>query len=88
MHNIEALCAKEKKRTEEALTALKVVDQSASSVMELAKSYFTDAEHFLSERRFLEAFELYVYIFGMLDALARLGLIDPGSARYHFKVEQ
>jgi hypothetical protein len=56
--------------------------------MELAKSYFTDAEHFLSEHRFLEAFELYVYIFGMLDALARLGLIDPGSARHHFKVEQ
>jgi hypothetical protein len=82
------LCEKEKKRVEEALASLKVVDEKAHEVMELVDSYAIDAEHFFSQDKFLEAFELYVYIFGILDALARLKMIDPGDARKHFKVEQ
>jgi hypothetical protein len=72
----------------EALDALKVTDEKAHEVMELVNSYSVDADHFFSQSKFLEAFELYVYIFGILDALARLGMVDPGEARKHFKVEQ
>jgi hypothetical protein len=88
LRDIEALCAKEKKRVEEALAAMRVLDSSADDVIGLVHSYRTDAEHFASKQRFLEAFELYVYIFGMLDALARMKVIDPGDAKHHFKVEQ
>ena len=88
MHDIGALCKKERKRVKEALASFKVVDQRANDVIELVNSYVIDAEHFFSQDKFLEAFELYVYIFGLLDALARLKMIDPGDARKHFKVEQ
>jgi len=83
---MEELAKREKKRVELALRELKIKDEKANSVMELINSYKEDADYFFSKKKYLEAFELYVYIFGLLDALARLNLIDPGRAKHLYKV--
>ncbi|HDD05045.1 MAG TPA: DUF357 domain-containing protein [Candidatus Aenigmarchaeota archaeon] len=83
---MEELARREKERVELALKELKVKDERANSVMELVNSYKEDADYFFSKGKHLEAFELYVYIFGLLDALARLDLIDPGRARHLYKI--
>lgn len=86
--DIKSLAMKERQRVNETLPEIKVLDSKAEDVIELARSYRVDAEHFYEIEDFISAFELYVYIFGLLDALARLKVIDPGKARKHFKVEQ
>jgi hypothetical protein len=89
MSNIKLLVIKEEKRADEAFLAIKVKDNSkAKDLFKLAKSYYKDAKHFQEKGLLLEAFELYSYLWGLLDAGARLGLFDPGIARKHFKVEQ
>jgi hypothetical protein len=87
-NEIKTLAAKERQRVIETIPEIKVLDDRAKGVLELAHSYRIDAEHFYEIQDYVSAFELYVYIFGLLDALARLKLIDPGKARKHFKVEQ
>ncbi|MBR9677716.1 MAG: DUF357 domain-containing protein [Nanoarchaeota archaeon] len=85
---MKKLADKERKRVCEALKDLTVLDKKAGVVMELVDSYAKDAEHFYGQKKFLEAFELFVYVFGLLDALARLKLIDPGKSIKNYKVEQ
>ena len=85
---LHQLAKKERQRVMEAFTHIKIVDEKAKDVIGLAKSYRVDAEHFYEMAEYVSAFELYVYIFGMLDALARLKMIDPGEARRHFKIDQ
>ena len=80
------LAKKEKERVDFALRELRINDERANVVMELVNSYKEDADYFFKNKKYLEAFELYVYIFGLLDALARLNLIDPGKARKHYKI--
>ncbi len=79
---------KEFNRVDFAIRELKVLNKRAGRVMELVMSYKEDAEYFLKNKKYFEAFELCVYIFGLLDALANLELIDPGKARKHYKIEQ
>lgn len=86
--DLKSTASKERKRVMEAFTHMKIIDEKAKDVLNLAKSYRVDAEHFYEMGDYLSAFELYVYIFGMLDALARLKMIDPGKARQHFKIDQ
>lgn len=89
MHDIKRLVLKEEKRADEAFAALTVNDDpKARDLYELAFSYYEDAKHFQRNDRLLEAFELYSYLWGLLDAGARLGLFNPGIARKHFKVDQ
>ncbi len=89
MQDIKELVLKEKSRTDEAFRAMTVKDdKSARDLYELAKSYYEDAKYFQSKGAYLEALELYSYLWGLLDAGARLGLFDPGTARKHFKIEQ
>lgn len=79
----------EEKRADEAFCAIKVKNApEAQELFNLAKSYYDDAKHFLAHGKLLEAFELFAYLWGLLDAGARLGLFDPGAARKHYKVEQ
>jgi len=85
---MKKLAEKERNRVRKALNDLQVVDGKASPVMELVDSYSKDAEHFFKQGKYLEAFELFVYVFGLLDALARLKLIDPGESRKSYKIEQ
>jgi len=84
---MKELAEKEKKRVEFAIKELKKKDDKADSVLELVYSYEKDANYFFMKKEYLESFELYVYVFGLLDALARLDLIDPGKARKHYKID-
>jgi len=80
---------KEYERIVFAFKELKVNDvPKAQELYVLAKSYFDDALHFYNKGLLLEAFELFSYVWGLLDAGARLGLFDPGLARKHYKIEQ
>jgi hypothetical protein len=82
------MAEKEKERTDFAFRELALLDKRGEDLLRLAKSYKKDADTFFKEKKWLEAFELYVYLFGILDSLARLGMIDPGKARKHYKVDQ
>ena len=83
---MKEIAQKEKNRVEFALSELKKKHDKAEPVLELIYSYSKDAGHFFEKGEFLEAFELYVYVFGLLDALARLDLIDTGNAKMHYKI--
>ncbi len=86
---LESQVKKEYERTVFAFKELIVIDSpKAHELYELAKSYFDDALHFYGKGLKLEAFELFAYVWGLLDAGARLGLFNPGSARKHYKIEQ
>jgi len=79
------LCLKEFERLSFALKEATFL-RGSESCEELVRSYFIDAKHFLDNEKYLECFELSVYVFGILDCLARLGLLDPGKARKHYKI--
>ncbi len=85
---LRALATKERQRVSKTLPEISLIDERAKDVVDLARSYMADAEHFYEINDYVSAFELYVYIFGLLDAIARLGMIDPGRARKHFKIDQ
>ncbi len=81
---------KEIGRVELALKELKLIseEKKAKDLVELIKSYAMDARHFYEKKEYLESFELCSYVFGLLDSAARLGFIDPGKARKHYKIDQ
>lgn len=86
---LETQVVKEKERTEFAFKELKAKDSpEAQDLYILVKSYYDDAMHFYNTGKLLEAFELFSYVWGLLDAGARLGLFEPGLARKHYKIEQ
>ncbi|MFA5406181.1 MAG: DUF357 domain-containing protein [Candidatus Nanoarchaeia archaeon] len=86
---LDSQLEKEYARTVFAFKELSVTDsQQARELYELVKSYYDDALHFYNKGLKLESFELFAYVWGLLDAGARLGLFDPGAARQHYKIEQ
>ncbi len=60
----------------------------AKDLFDFAKGYFEDAKYFYEKGKFLESFELCSYVWGILDAMARIGFINPKKTRKYFKVEQ
>lgn len=88
--NIKNKADKELSRVNFALKELKLSsdDSKARDLLELIKSYAKDAQHFYGKNDYLECFELCSYVFGLLDSAARLGFIDPGNARKHYKIDQ
>ena len=79
----------EKERADFAFKELTINDKpGAKDLYTLAKAYYDDATHFYNKNALLEAFELYAYTWGLLDAGARTGLFNPGKARKHYKIEQ
>ena len=85
---IENLSKKEKERTKRAFLNLKLINEKGKDLLNYAKSYYDDANYFLSKGLYIEAFELYSYVWGILDSLARLNYIDPGKSKKDFKVDQ
>lgn len=79
---------KEMKRIEFAFSELKITDKQAEHPLELAKSYFVDAKHFFEKKDYEKSVRLLYYIFGILDSLATLKIIDPGKAKKHYKIDQ
>ena len=85
---MEKIAIKEKKRTDLAFSELKLIDERGRDLLELARSYKQDADFFFGKKKWFESIEIYSYLFGILDSLARLKMIDPGKARPHYKIEQ
>lgn len=85
---MKKIAEKEKKRTDFAFSELKLIDGKGKDLLELAVSYKKDADFFFEEQDWIGSIELYSYVFGILDSLARLKMIDPGKARKHYKIEQ
>jgi len=79
---------KEIEKTKEVLEGIRIIDEKGEDLISLARSYFEDSKYFYEKGKYLEAFELLSYLWGILDACARLNLINPGKFRKHFKVEQ
>ena len=81
---------KELNRVKYALKELKLKNKNkkAEDLLKLIKSYAKDADYFYKKGDLIECFELCSYIFGLLDSAARLGFINPGKARKHYKIEQ
>ena len=50
--------------------------QMAANLLEMAKSYFSDAQHFESNGLNLTALAAYSYAHAWIDAGVRLGLLD------------
>ena len=48
----------------------------AENFLEMARSYFSDAQHFRQKGDFVNAFACVNYAHGWLDAGARIGLFD------------
>jgi len=91
LQKIKELCDREIERTRFALK--EISDSGLDSgkyddLLSLVNSYFEDSIHFYDKGGFIECFELLSYLWGLLDGGARLGYIEPGKARKHFKIEQ
>ena len=61
--------------------------RSAEDFLDMARRYFTDAEHFRDKGDFVTAFAALNYAHGWLDAGARLGLFDVGHDSHLFTVD-
>ena len=63
------------------------IKRGGEKVFKLASSYFEDLKYFLDKKEFVKAFELENYIWGILDTLANLNLLEiPKRIRKWFKV--
>ncbi|HQN76491.1 MAG TPA: DUF357 domain-containing protein [Methanomassiliicoccales archaeon] len=51
----------------------------AESFLEMARTYFSDAEHFAAQGDYVNAFASVNYAHGWLDCGARVGLFDVGQ---------
>ncbi len=59
----------------------------AEVVFDMAKRYFSDAQHFREKGDYVNAFAAVNYAHGWLDAGARLGLFDVGHDSELFTVD-
>ncbi|PIN68676.1 hypothetical protein COV93_08630 [Candidatus Woesearchaeota archaeon CG11_big_fil_rev_8_21_14_0_20_43_8] len=80
--------------TREALDKIRVAApdkthlmKTADDFLDMARRYFTDAEHFRDKDDFVNAFAALNYAHGWLDAGARLGLFDVGHDSRLFTVD-
>jgi len=85
---LEEKVRREIEKTEKVFKGIKIIDEQANDLINLASSYFEDSKYFYGKGKYLEALELLSYLWGILDACARLKLIDPGEFRKYFKIDQ
>ena len=62
-------------------------EKKAEDFLDMAKRYFSDAEHFRKKGDWVTAFAALNYAHGWLDAGARLGLFDVGHDSELFTVD-
>jgi hypothetical protein len=60
---------------------------AAKDFLDMAKRYFSDADHFKTKGDFVNAFACLNYAHGWLDAGARIGLFDVGHDSRLFTVD-
>ncbi len=76
--------------TSRALEKIKIVaahKKQAEDALDMAKRYFSDAQHFREKGDYVNAFAAVNYAHGWLDAGARLGLFDVGHDSELFTVD-
>jgi len=76
--------------TSRALKKIKIVavhKKQAEDALDMAKRYFSDAQHFREKGDYVNAFAAVNYAHGWLDAGARLGLFDVGHDSELFTVD-
>ena len=61
--------------------------RSAEDFLDMAKRYYSDAQHFMGKGDYVTAFAAINYAHGWLDAGARLGLFDVGKDNRLFTVD-
>lgn len=73
-------------KTKRALAKIKITSPErshtkkiAEDFLNMATSYFSDANHFFEKGEYVDAFACVNYAHGWLDAGVRLGLFDVGS---------
>jgi hypothetical protein len=67
---------------------LKIKDKQSIQAFQLMQSYYEDMNHFLDKKEYVKAFELQNYVWGILDCLASLKLIQvPKEMQKWFKAE-
>lgn len=76
--------------TSRAIKKVKIVvahKKQAEDALDMAKRYFSDAQHFREKGDYVNAFAAVNYAHGWLDAGARLGLFDVGHDSELFTVD-
>ncbi len=80
--------------TQDALDKVKItipekthLFSTAEDFLDMAKRYFSDAQHFKEKEDYVNAFACLNYAHGWLDAGARLGLFDVGHDSKLFTVD-
>jgi hypothetical protein len=76
--------------TSRSLKKIKIVavhKKQAEDALDMAKRYFSDAQHFREKGDYVNAFAAVNYAHGWLDAGARLGLFDVGHDSELFTVD-
>jgi len=75
--DIETKLAKYKELTQKALEKVELIDQEkGKELLEMAKNYFSDGQHFEKEGKKLTALAAYSYAHAWIDAGVKLGLLD------------
>jgi uncharacterized protein len=62
--------------------------EAAEDFFDMAKRYYSDAQHFRDKGDYVTAFAALNYAHGWLDAGARLGLFDVGGDSVLFTVDE
>ncbi len=80
--------------TQEAIAKVKIAApektplfSTAEDFLNMAKNYFSDAQHFRDKDDYVLAFGALNYAHGWLDAGARMGLFDVGHDNRLFTVD-
>ena len=62
-------------------------EKDAAEILDMARRYYSDAEHFAAKGDRVLAFATLNYAHGWLDAGARLGILDVGRDSVLFTVD-
>ncbi len=68
MEEIKKQAEKEIKRMKQIIGNVKLVDDRGKSLIEAAKTYFSDSEYFFEKGKFLQSFEAAVISWSYIDA--------------------
>jgi len=81
---LEEAARKEVAKMKEVMSSLKVVaerknEEEVVVLKKLIDSYWIDAQHFLKEKKFLQAFEAAVIVWAYVDSGLHLGIFTVSS---------
>ena len=66
---------KELSRLKEPIKYVKAKSKKAEDLIMIAKSYYSDAEHFFKKEMYIESFEAVIIAWAYLDAGLRIGIL-------------